>query len=341
LAGRWKKGRVVGDQLRLGLALKNFAPAEDSLSFEELAAYARRAEALGFSSLYAWDHLFLGTRTYFPFLESLTVLGALGAITERIQLGTGVLVLPLRDPTILAKVTSTVDLISGGRFVLGVAAGWYEKEFEAIGVPFGRRGKVLVRNLEILKRLWTEDSVDHRAEGVDGSSALNLRRVVMQPKPVQRPRPTILLGGYADVVFKRIAQHADGWLTYLYRPESFAESWRKLREYADQAGRDPDGLLNVSQVPICVADSYQEADRRAKRFVERYLDVPPWSQATAESAIRGTPEQCAEQIAEHASVGVQELVLIPTDYDRDQVEVIGRELLPAFSPQVATSGSRG
>lgn len=330
----------MAEQLRLGLALKNFAPADESLSYGELVTYAQRAEELGFSSLFAWDHLFLGTKTYFPFFESLTLLGALAAVTERVRLGTGVLVLPLRDPTTLAKVTATIDLISNGRFVLGTAAGWYEKEFEALGIPFKRRGKVLVRNLEILKRLWTEDSVSLEAEGVDGSpGALQLRRVVMEPKPVQQPRPPILLGGYADVVFRRIAEHADGWLTYLYRPESFAASWSKLRGYAEETGRNPDDLQNVSQVPICIADSFGEADKRSKRFVERYFDVPPWSEASLESAIRGTVEECAEQIAEHARVGVQELVLMPVDYDLEQVEIIGRELLPRFSGQAATAGS--
>jgi probable F420-dependent oxidoreductase len=330
----------MGEQLKIGLTLENFTPADKPVRFDEILAYATRAEELGFSSLFAWDHLFLGTKTYFPILESLTVLGALAARTRRVRLGTGVLVLPLRDPTTLAKVTATIDHISGGRFVLGAAAGWYEKEFEALGIPFARRGKVLLRNLEILKRLWTEDSVTHEAEGVDGTpGGLNLRRVVMEPKPVQRPRPPILLGGYVDVVLKRVARHADGWLTYLYRPDSFAESWAKVREYAERDGRDPDTLQNISQVPICVADTYQEADRRARRFVERYCDIPPWSNATVESAIRGTPEQCAEQIAEHARVGVQELVLMPAEYALEQVEVIGQELLPLLGREVTITGA--
>lgn len=322
--------------LKVGLALKNFAPADEPLDVGQLFAYATRAEELGFSSLFAWDHLFLGTRTYFPFLESLTVLAALAARTERIRLGTGVLVLPLRDPTTLAKVTSTIDVISRGRFVLGTAAGWYAKEFEALGIPFDRRGRVLVRNLELLKRLWAEPSVDYETDGTDGGAGrLRLRRVVMEPKPAQQPRPPILLGGYVDVVFQRIAAHADGWLTYLYRPETFVQSWSRLRDHAERAGRDPDQLLNASQVPICVADSYAEADRRSQRFIERYFDVPPWSQATVESAIRGTPEQCAEQILEHEAAGVQELVLMPWEYAPEQVDAIARDVLPRLGAAVA------
>lgn len=319
----------MGQPLDVGLALGNFVPGDEPLDPEAVLAYGRRADELGFSSLFAWDHLFLGTRRSFPFLESLTTLTALALHTERIRLGTGVLVLPLRDPTTLAKVTATIDVLSGGRFVLGAAAGWYRKEFDALGVPFARRGKVLVRNLEILKRLWTEESVDHEADGVDGApGALRLSRVVMRPKPLQRPRPPILLGGYVDVVFRRIAAHADGWLTYLYRPDSFAKYWSRACAYAEEAGRDPAELRNVSQVPICVDDSYEQAGRRSARFVERYLDVPEWSEATADSAIRGTPEQCAEQIAEHARAGVRELVLIPVDYHPEQVEAIAGDVLP-------------
>lgn len=319
-----------------GLCLKNFVPDGERLEFEDLRAYAARSEELGYSSLWAWDHFFLGAKQPFPFLESLTVLGALAASTSRVRLGTGVLVLPLRDPVQLAKTCATVDHLSNGRLVLGAAAGWYEREYEAMGVPFKRRGKVLVRNLELVKRLWTEDAVSGSFEGVDGQpDRLVYKRVVMLPKPLQRPRPPVLLGGYADVVLQRAAELAEGWLTYLYRPEAFADSWAKVRGYAERAGRDPDELRNVSQVPICVADTWAEADRRVREFVGRYFDVPPWSQASVESAIRGTPEECAEQIAEHEAVGVQELALIPQDYDLEQVEVIGRELLPRFASRPA------
>lgn len=314
--------------MRLGLALRNFAPQDEPLDFDGLVDYAQRAERLGFSSLWVWDHLFLGARNAFPFYESLSVLAALAARTSTVRLGTGVLVLPLRDPVTLAKVTATIDHISGGRFVLGTASGWYEREFDALGVPFRRRGRLVERNLELLKRLWTEDVVDGSAPGLDGTpDRLRFRNVVLLPKPVQRPRPPIMLGGYADSVLRRAATLADGWLTYLYTPTAFEESWAVVRRHAEAAGRDPATLRNVSQVPICVGDSAAEAERRVRAFIDRYMDVPPWSKASPDSAIRGTVAQCAEQIAAHAEAGVQELVLIPADYDPEQVEVIGHELI--------------
>ncbi|MGH9304607.1 MAG: LLM class flavin-dependent oxidoreductase, partial [Acidimicrobiales bacterium] len=120
--------------MEFGLALENFTPEHKSPSIDSLVRYSTRAEQLGFSSLWAWDHLFLGARTAFPFFESLTTLSLLASHTKRVTLGTGVLVLPIREPAVLAKAAATLQTASGGRLVLGLAAGWYEREFQATAV---------------------------------------------------------------------------------------------------------------------------------------------------------------------------------------------------------------
>src|SRR5690349_17713392 len=114
---------------RFGVALPNFTTAGTSPDIREIVDYARRAEELGLDSAWVWDHVLLGSRSPFPILDSLSTLAALSVQTERLRLGTGVLVLPLRNPTVLAKVTASIDQMSRGRLTLGVAAGWYEKEF--------------------------------------------------------------------------------------------------------------------------------------------------------------------------------------------------------------------
>ena len=311
--------------LKVGLAIKNFTSAPEEPDFGDIVAYARRAEELGFESLWAWDHMLLGSQTPFPFLDSLSTLAGLAATTERVELGTGVLVLPLRNPVVLAKVTSTIDRMSGGRLVLGAAAGWYEREFDAVGVPFASRGAVFERNLDVLNRFWTEESVTGSVDG------MTFRRANMLPKPVQRPRPRLLIGGYVDRVLRRAASRGDGWLTYFYTAEGFARSWAKIRTFAEEAGRDPDGLQNVAQLPICVDDTYEKADRRIREFVDRMFDCPPWSESTPDSAIRGTPEQCAEQLGAHAAAGVQHVALVPWEYEREQVEAIASGVLPGLS----------
>jgi len=311
---------------QFGVALENFCPAPDEPNIDTILAYAERAEALGFASIWAWDHILLGTRRPFPFLESLSTLTAVAATTRRLRLGIGVLVLPLRNPVVLAKVLAGLDQISKGRLVLGLAAGWYEREFQACGVPFAERGKIFVQNLEVLKRLWTEERVD----GAVGGYVFN--QATMLPRPVQRPHPPLLIGGYVDRVLRRVARHGDGWLTYFYTPETFRATWAKIRAFAEEAGRDPAELRNVSQLPICVAASYEEADRSVKAFIGRYFDVAPWSESTVDSAIRGTPAQCAEQLAAHLDAGVEHICLIPSGYGPDQLEVIAREVLPRLRP---------
>ena len=128
---------------QFGLAIRNFVGPGEVPDVKALYAYAERAEALGFESLWAWDHVLLGVEPSFPIIDSITTLGAIAARTSTIKLGTGVLVLPLRNPVVAAKALGSLDVISGGRLILGVAAGWYAREFDAVGVPFKQRGRHL------------------------------------------------------------------------------------------------------------------------------------------------------------------------------------------------------
>ena len=118
-----------------------------------------RVEQLGYDSVWVWDHMLLGVEPNFPIIDSLTVLTGIAARTERIKLGTGILVLPLRNPVTLAKQLSSMDQLSEGRMIMGMASGWYKREFDAVGIPFDKRGKLMDENLEIMNRLWTEDKV--------------------------------------------------------------------------------------------------------------------------------------------------------------------------------------
>jgi len=303
-----------------GLALENFTPERKVPDMDAVSAYSITAEELGFTSVWAWDHLFLGARRPFPFLESLTTLAMVAARTSRIRLGTGVLVLPLREPAVLAKTTATIQQASGGRLVLGVAAGWYEREFAATAVPYKQRGQVFERNLDMLQRLWETDDVSGEWDGRE------LTHVRMLPLP--RPRPQLLIGGYVDRVLRRVATRSDGWMTYFYTAESIASALGRIRGYAEEAGRDPDGLNVVAEVPLCIGSSHEEASRLSAQYVGEYFDVPAWSEATAESSVRGTPEQCAEQIAGYLDAGVKELVFCPYNYEAEQVHRLAAEVLP-------------
>src|SRR3989475_7677593 len=247
--------------VHFGLAIKNFVGPTETPDIDELYRYAQRAEALGFESLWAWDHVILGVEPSFPILDAVGTLTAIAARTEKIKLGTGVLVLPLRNPTVAAKAIGTLDVISKGRLILGVAAGWYAREFDAVGVPFKQRGRLFERNLDILMRLWTEERATLKVD------EFNLREAVMVPRTAQRPRPPILIGGYVDAVLKRAGTVGDGWLTYFYTPESFTKGWQKVQAFATEAGRDPSKLTSTNQLAIYVGTNRAETEKNMRHWL--------------------------------------------------------------------------
>jgi probable F420-dependent oxidoreductase len=302
-----------------GIAMRNFTTYPEMPDPQALLAYAVAAEELGFDSIWVWDHILLGVDPPFPVIDSLTLLTAVAARTTRIKLGTGVLVLPLRNPVVLAKELSSLDLIAGGRLLLGLASGWYKREFDAVGVPFNERGRIMDRNLEILHRLWTEDQVNgeyppHRLRGSN-----------MSPKPSRLP--VMLIGGYVDRVLKRAALNG-GWLTYFYTPSGFAKSWAKVSAFAQEAGRDPATLLNANQLPIYVGSSRATVEAPMMEWLGQEWDYAAWSDSTKEAAVIGTVDECVDQLRAQLAVGVQKLIFIPYRYQMDQVEIIAREIIP-------------
>jgi len=305
-----------------GLAIRNFVGPGEVPGIQGVYAYSERAEALGFESLWAWDHVLLGVEPSFPIVDAITMLGAVAARTRTIKLGTGVLVLPLRNPVVAAKALGSLDVISGGRLILGVAAGWYAREFDAVGVPFKQRGRLFERNLDILLRLWTDERVTLRVD------EFNLREAVMVPRPAQRPRPPVLIGGYVDAVLKRAATVGDGWLTYFYTPESFTKSWEKVKAFAREAGRDPAKLTATNQLAVYVGRSRGETTAAMRQWLSTEWDTAAWSESTIDHAVHGSVSQCIEQLRAHVRTGVHRIILIPYRYQAEQVERIAKEVLP-------------
>ena len=307
---------------KFGIATRNFVAYPEMPNPKQLVEYGVKMEQLGFDSLWVWDHVLLGVQPNFPIVEALTLLTAIGARTNKIKLGTGILVLPLRNPVLLAKQLSTMDLLTDGRLIMGLASGWYKREFDAVGIPFEQRGKIMDENLEILVRFWTEEMV---------SGEFTYHKIpagVMYPKPAQKPRPPILIGGYVDRVLKRAALRGDGWLTYFYRPESFARSWQKIRNFAKEGDRDPETLLNAAQLPIMVGKSRAEVESPMMEWLGKEWDYASWSESTKDSAVIGTVDECVAQLKEHLAAGVQKLIFVPYRYDPQQIEIIAREIIP-------------
>jgi alkanesulfonate monooxygenase len=138
----------------------------------------------------------------------------------------------------------------------------------------------------------------------------------------------ILIGGYVDKVLQRASTAGDGWLTYFYRPEDFTKSWNKIRNFAKDAGKDPDALLNASQLPILVGASKQAVQDDMMDWLNKEWDFPAHSDCKRESAIIGSVDECVAQLREHLAVGVQKIIFVPYKYRPDQVEIIAREIIP-------------
>ncbi|NJM35109.1 MAG: TIGR03619 family F420-dependent LLM class oxidoreductase [Rhodomicrobium sp.] len=307
-----------------GVAMRNFTRYPEMPDAKALVDYGVWVESLGYESVWAWDHILLGVDPNFPLHEALTILTAVAARTTKIKLGTGVLVMPMRNPVILAKEIATLDHISDGRVILGTAVGWYKREFESLGVDFHSRGKIMEQSLEIINRLWTEDRVDGEYP------PYNLRGAVMYPKPVQKPRPPILIGGYVDVVLKRAATKGDGWITYYYTAESFARTWDKIRGFAEEAGRNPDELISTNQLPIIVGPR-DKVEAPMREWLQTEWDYASWSESTMESAIIGTADECVEQLQAHLATGIDRIIFVPYRYEPEQVEIIAKEIIPQLA----------
>ena len=304
-----------------GIALRNFQVYPDVPDPQQLIRFAQRAEELGYESLWVWDHVLLGVDPCFPIIDSLTLLSAVAATTRTIKLGTGILVLPLRNPVTLAKQLTSIDHISNGRLMLGMAAGWYKREFDAVGVDFHRRGEIMDLNLDILNSLMTEDWVT----GEFGP--YNLREARMFPKPIQQPRPPLLIGGYVDRVLKRAGVKGDGWLTYFYEPASFTADWTKVCNFAEEAGKDPSTLISCNQLPIVVGPR-AKVEGPMNEWLRTEWDFAKWSKSTPDSAIMGTPEECVEQLQAHVDTGIDRIIFVPYRYETEQVEAIAQEIIP-------------
>ncbi|MFT7460675.1 MAG: putative F420-dependent oxidoreductase [Planctomycetota bacterium] len=307
---------------KFGITMRNFQRFPDQPDARALVDFGVRMEELGFDSLWVWDHILLGVSPHFPIIDSLTVLTAVAARTSKIKLGTGILVLPLRNPVLLAKQLASMDQLSNGRMIMGMASGWYKREFDNVGVPYKERGKIMDECLEIMSRLWTEDIV------TGDWAHFNLDGAVMFPKPVQSPRMPILIGGYVDRVLKRAAVDGDGWLTYFYTPEGFTKSWNKVLGFAEAAGKDPSTLMNCNQLPIMVGESRAKVEAPMMEWLNSEWDFASWSDSTTDSAIMGTVDDCVEQLQAHIDVGVQKIIFVPYKYEAEQVEIIAKEILP-------------
>jgi probable F420-dependent oxidoreductase len=282
---------------------------------------AQRAEELGFDSLWISEHMLF----YVPTFDAITVLAAFAARTQRILLGSAVLLLPLRHPTVVAKEVASLDIISNGRIILGVGVGGeFPREFVACGVPVKERGRRTDEAIEVMRKLWSESGVNHEGR------FFHLQDATMQPKPVQKPGPPIWIAGRSEAAIKRAARLGDGYMPYLFSPERYRDSLEKVSAFAQQQGRDPTTIEAGMYQFICVADTYEEARQRANQDLSiRYNQ--PFDRIVDRYCVLGTPDQCTERLGQYVEAGVRHFILVPIPSSRGlpaDLETYAREVVP-------------
>ncbi len=294
---------------------------------DEIMAIARRIEAAGFDSIWVGDHISF----YVPILESLTLLSFVAGVTERVKLGTGVYLLPLRHPTTTAKVAATLDLVSGGRLILGVGVGGeFPPEFEASGVPVGERGSRANEALGILRKLWTEDGVAHEGRH------FKFGPVSINPKPLQAGGPPIVVGGRKGPAFRRAGRLADGYLSHMCSPEMYRENLDAIRAHAEKAGRRAVPFRTAAFIFTILDDNYDAALDRAANLLQMIYNRP-FRDAAKKYCLLGRPEDCLEQMQGFVDAGCRQFVFSPLMDGGEFVERCSREILPRM-PQLKVGG---
>jgi len=277
---------------------------------EGLGTLARRADALGYDSIFVSDRMLIpvaSTSGYpysptgafplgpdEPWLEALTAVTWLATITQRIHVGTSVLVVPYRNPVFTARALATADYLSGGRVILGAGIGWWREEFEAVGVPFAERAARTVESLRIMKEIWTKPRVAFEGRFWRIAEAGGVR-----PHPAQRPHIPIWIGGHTEAALRRVVAIGDGWHPLGLRPPvalhppEMAAAVRHLQDLAVAAKRDPLGITVTFKGPV------------------KFDPAPPKNR----SPLTGSTAQIAEDLSAYVLAGVEHFVLdfsVPT-----------------------------
>jgi probable F420-dependent oxidoreductase len=324
--------------MRYGLRIPSFALGPRTASLDEMGRYLRRAEDLGFECAVSIDHLLLTPPAYAcTWLEPISLLSALAGVTRTMKLGTMVLVLPLRNPVYFAKEWATLDLLSGGRSILGVGVGWHEEEFALMGVPHKERGRRMEECLEIALALWSGDDVTYEGQ------YYRFRNLTIDPKPAQRPHPPIWIGGGTqpsekvygqtvtniDPVLRRIAKYADTWVPHSSAtPGMVKGDWAKVQRFAREQGRDPARIGRVYSNFIWVLGKGERPESAVPHFsVYSGMDLDYWRTYY----LLGEAEELAEKISariEALDGGVDTIVLNPLDWSPGQLERIAGDVLP-------------
>lgn len=282
-----------------------------------LLRLAEKAEGLGFDSVWAGDSLLARPRH-----EPLTLLAGVAGRTRRVNIGTAVLVVPMRNPVLMAHQIATLDQVSDGRVLLGVGAGIdtpnVHAEFEAAGKTFEKRFGTMLEAVRLMRKLWSSDDVTW-----DGRWKVHGGRLA--PKPVQAGGPPMWGGGSAPASLSRAARHFDGWFpTGPADAAAWGQKWESVKAEARTHGRNPDAMTGALYLTISVADNAEKAEENLMAYLNGYYGALGPKMRAGEACYSGPPEGTGRWLKGFIDAGASHLVLrFAGDHDR-QMETVSR-----------------
>lgn len=294
-------------------------------SFDPIKEYVLAAEKYGYSNIWVNDHLLpiVGSIEK-PMMESWTVLSALAPVTHDIRLGTLVLNNTLRYPQLVAKMASTLDVISNGRLELGMGAGWFKREHEMFGFPYKKHSEriaMLTEAVELLKNLWINKTTTYKGKYYHVNSAVCL------PKPLQKPHPPLLIGGYSNTILDLVSKYADKSNFILLSSKEFANKAELLRKHCNSIGRDYSKITkSFFGEAMVVKSEKQMYEEIKKRLRERRMPARQNMQYT-QKCIIGTPEPCIQRIKEYVNAGAEEFMLVFPHLDTRQIKLFADSVI--------------
>ena len=299
---------------------------QEGATYEALAAHWRDADGLGFDSVWLDDHFYAVVRPPAESqMEGWTLLAALARETQRIEMGLLVTCNSYRPPALVAKMAATVDVISGGRFIHGMGAGWFQAEYEGYGYefpPVGIRLKQLDEGLRVHKLMWSEEQATFKGK------FYKLDKAWCSPKPVRKPHPPILLGGGGEQVLLRlVARHADIWNNGGTLDE-FRHKLDVLRRHCETEKRPFDAIEKSWFGNVIVDADAARARMRLERIATAWGMTPEQMEARA---LAGTPERIVERVREYVALGVTHFVgMFGRVDDLRSTRLFAERVLPAF-----------
>jgi probable F420-dependent oxidoreductase len=311
--------------MEFGVHLPLISFVGEQRSLDDLLAVTQAANELGYTHVCANDHLVFSR----PWLDGPTALAAVLARSGRMTLATTVAVPVLRGPAATAKILAALDLLSGGRLVVGVGPGSSARDYELVGVPFEERWKRLDEAVQTLRAHWRADDVAF--EGTFYSTA----GFTLEPTPAQRPGPPIWIGSWGSAAgLRRVARLADGWLASGYNttPELFAQAWLDVQAELTAGGRDVAGFENGIATMWCyVTEDRARADAMLADVLAPMLNRPV-EQLSALLPI-GPPEECAAKLLAYERAGAQRVFLWPLADELAQLEVFRERVVPLLDAE--------